>query len=96
MPDQGSNFGGGNFGGGASNLGAGNGKIADRLHNVVEQASDKASDFASRARSGFDTARSSVGGWMRDLTAMMERRPIATIFVGIGIGYLFAKLRGRD
>ncbi|HTJ45609.1 MAG TPA: hypothetical protein VL463_26080 [Kofleriaceae bacterium] len=94
MADQG-NFGGGNFGSGSSSMGAGNGKIADKLHNVVDQASDKASDFASRARSSYDSARSSVDGWLHDLSAVMERRPIATLFVGIGVGYLFAKLRGR-
>ena len=83
MADQGNTF------------GAGNGKIADRLHNAVDQASDKASDFASRARSSFDSARSSVGGWLSDLTAMMERRPIATLFIGVGVGYMLAKLRNR-
>lgn len=91
MSDQGSNFGGSNFGGGGigSGVGAGNGKIADKLHNVVDQATDRASDFATRARSSMD-------GWLRDLGAMMERRPVATIAIGVGIGYLLAKLRGRD
>jgi hypothetical protein len=82
MSDQGSNFGG-------SNVGAGNGRVADRLHNVVDQATDRASDVYSRART-------SVDGWLRDLGAMMERRPVATIFIGISIGYILAKLRGRD
>lgn len=90
MSDQGSNFGGSNFGGGSGlGAGAGNGKIADKLHNVVDQATDRASDYASRARSSMD-------GWLRDLGAMMERRPVATIAIGVAVGYLLAKIRGRD
>lgn len=81
-----------NIGGtyGTGKIGAeSNGKIADKLHNVVDQASDRASDIASKARTNLDS-------WIRDLGAMMERHPVRTVFIGVAAGYLLAKFRGRS
>jgi len=77
----------------ADNLHGSNGRlsgerIADKLHHAVDQATDRASDMASHARTNIDT-------WVRDLGTMMQRRPIATIAIGVACGYLLARLRRR-
>lgn len=69
-------------------LGVDGGKIAEKLHNAVDQASERASDMANKARKSFT-------GWIRDLGGVMEQHPIATVFIGVGAGYILAKFRNR-
>jgi hypothetical protein len=77
--------------GSGSDFGAGNGKIADhkltgKIHDVVDQASDKASDIAARAK---DTA----GVQMRRLSDLIVARPIGAVLIAFGVGYILSKFR---
>ena len=68
-----------------------NGKLGDKnltgkLHDVVDQASDKASDLAGRAKDGFEVR-------MRKLGDVIVARPVGSVLIAFGVGYLLAKLR---
>jgi len=95
------NFGGSNFGSttGGNSKAIDPNKVADKLHNVVDQASERATEFANKAKARAEdfasTARTSIDGWLRDLGAAMERRPLATIAIGVACGYVLAKIRNR-
>ena len=72
-------------------IGANNGKIAehkvaDRLHNVVDQASDKASELAARAKD-------SAGLQVRKVSDLIVARPIGAVCLAFGLGFVLAKLR---
>jgi hypothetical protein len=92
MAIDGNNSGGAHVGGadGHNKPGTdGAGKITDRVHHAVDQVSDRASDIAARTRSGME-------GRMHDVGAFMKRRPLTSIALGVGFGYLLAKFRGRS
>jgi len=94
-------------------IGANNGKIAehkvaDRLHNVVDQASDKASELAARAsdkaselagRAGDKAselaarAKDSAGLQVRKVSDLIVARPIGAVCLAFGLGFVLAKLR---
>jgi hypothetical protein len=58
--------------------------ITGRMHEVVDRASNSASDIAHRTREG-------VGTRLRDLTDLIARRPMAAVVIAFGVGYLFAR-----
>ena len=77
-------------GSGGNDYGA-NGKLGEKnltgkLHDVVDQASDKASDLAGRAKDTFEVR-------MRKLGDLIVARPIGSVLIAFGVGYLLAKLR---
>ncbi len=95
------NFGGSNHGTGntkagidkmadklGDKLGVDGGKIAEKLHNAVDTASERANEMADKARKSFS-------GWIRDLGAVMEQHPVATVLIGVSAGYVLAKYRNR-
>jgi hypothetical protein len=61
-------------------------RFTNRLHEVVDHASNSASDLAQRTREGFGTK-------LRDLSELIARRPVAAIAIAFGVGYLFARRR---
>ena len=93
-----STFGGSNAGSN-SKLGHEASGVKDKVHHAVDVAADRAGEMASRAKERASdmasSARGSIDGWIRDLGSMMERRPIATIAIGVAFGYFLAKLRNR-
>jgi hypothetical protein len=62
--------------------------LTGRMHDVVDRASNSASDLAHRTREG-------VGAKLHNLTDLIARRPLAAIAIAFGIGYLFARRRLR-
>jgi hypothetical protein len=73
--------------------------VKEKMHHAVDSAADRASELASRAKERAvdyaHNARGSIDQWVRDLGSMMERRPIATIAIGVAFGYFLAKMRNR-
>lgn len=77
---------------GLGGSGARNGKSAagftSRMHDVVDRASNSASEFAHRTREG-------LGAKLHDISELIARRPVAAIAIAFGVGYLFARRRLR-
>jgi ElaB/YqjD/DUF883 family membrane-anchored ribosome-binding protein len=64
------------------------GTVSARLHHAVDGAADRMSSIK-------DGARDRGAALLKDLGGAMSRHPIATVAIGLGAGYLLARLRAR-
>jgi ElaB/YqjD/DUF883 family membrane-anchored ribosome-binding protein len=65
-----------------------NGPSKVHLDDAVEQVAERLGAMKARARDSLD-------GAIKDLGAAMARHPVATVAIGLGAGYVLARLLAR-
>ncbi len=70
-------------------------KISSRVQSMLDGASEKLSGAKARVSSAASTARSTAGEKVESVGDLMHRHPIATIAIGLGVGYILGRIMAR-
>ncbi|HUQ05129.1 MAG TPA: DUF883 C-terminal domain-containing protein [Kofleriaceae bacterium] len=71
-------------------------KISSRVQSMLDGASEKLSGAKARVSSAASTARTTAGEKVESVGDIMHRHPIATIAIGLGVGYIIGRLMARS
>lgn len=70
-------------------------KIGARVQTMLDGASEKFSGAKARVSSAASTARATAGEKVETMGDLMQKHPIATIAIGLGVGYVLGRLMAR-
>ena len=70
-------------------------KISSRVQTMLDGASEKLSGAKARVTSAASSARSTAGEKVESVGDLMHRHPIATIAIGLGVGYILGRIMAR-
>jgi ElaB/YqjD/DUF883 family membrane-anchored ribosome-binding protein len=71
-------------------------RISSRVQTMLDGASEKLSGAKAKVSSAASTARSTAGEKVESIGDVMHRHPIATIAIGLGVGYILGRLMARS
>lgn len=66
--------------------------IGSRVQSMLDSASERLSGAKTRVRSAASTARTTAGEKVETLGDLMHRHPLATIAIGLGVGYILGRV----
>ncbi len=66
-------------------------RIGSRVQSMLDGASERLSGAKTRVRSAASTARTTAGEKVESMGDLMHRHPLATIAIGLGVGYLLGR-----
>ena len=67
-------------------------RIGSRVQSMLEGASEKLSGARSSVSSAASRARVQAGDKIETVGGIMHKHPIATIAIGLGVGYVLGRL----
>lgn len=67
-------------------------RIGSRVQSMLDNASERLSGATTRVRSAASTARTTAGEKVDSMGELMRRHPIATIAIGLGVGYILGRV----
>jgi ElaB/YqjD/DUF883 family membrane-anchored ribosome-binding protein len=70
-------------------------RIGSRVQTMLENASEKFSGARSTVSSAASKARVQAGEKVETVGGIMHKHPLATIAVGLGVGYVLGRLMAR-
>jgi len=70
-------------------------RIGSRVQTMLDGASEKLSGAKARVSSAASTARATAGEKVDTMGDMMQKHPLATIAIGLGVGYVLGRLMAR-
>lgn len=70
-------------------------RIGSRVQSMLDGASEKLSGARSSVSSAASRARATAGDQVESMGGIMHKHPIATIAVGLGVGYIIGRLMAR-
>lgn len=70
-------------------------RIGSRVQSMLDGASEKFSGAKARVSSAASTARTTAGEKVEFMGGVMHRHPLATIAIGLGVGYILGRLMAR-
>lgn len=70
-------------------------RIGSRVQSMLDGASEKFSGAKARVSSAASTARSTAGEKVESMGDLMHRHPLATIAIGLGVGYILGRVMAR-
>lgn len=69
--------------------------ISDRTHDAVKATREKLSDASERLADVSKDFSKSAKRTVKSLSASMKRHPMATVVIGVAVGYLFIRALRR-
>ena len=70
-------------------------RIGTRVQSMLEGASEKLSGARSTVSSAATKARAQAGEKVETVGGIMHKHPLATIAIGLGVGYVLGRLMAR-
>ena len=70
-------------------------RIGSRVQSMLDGASEKLSGAKARVSSAASTARVTAGEKVETIGDQMHKHPLATIAIGLGVGYILGRLMAR-
>lgn len=71
-------------------------EIGDRIQHALDDAQSRLSDAGQRLSRATTKARDFAGEKVDTLGDIMQKHPLATIAIGLGVGYVIGRLMARD
>ncbi|HVK73638.1 MAG TPA: hypothetical protein VM734_09965 [Kofleriaceae bacterium] len=71
-------------------------EIGERIQGALDDAQSRLSDAGARLTRSASRARELASERVESLTELMQRHPIATIAIGLGVGFVIGRLMARD
>ena len=71
-------------------------EIGERIQSALDDAQTRLSDAGQRLSRSAARAREMATQRIDSLGELMQRHPVATIAVGLGVGFVLGRLMARD
>ncbi len=71
-------------------------EIGERIQGALEDAQTRLTDAGARLSKATSRARDVAGDKFESLGSLMAKHPVATVAIGLGVGFVIGRLMARD